>query len=86
MESCLTVSLFNVISGATKRREGGGGGRRVEVSPAPYLKIKKSVLILEKKALIESILRLNLPFKLWFYEYLGEKAPKLFEKMFIEVP
>ena len=84
MQSCLTASLFNIISGATKRRERGGG--RVEVSPAPYLKIKKSVLILKKKALIESILRLNLPFKLWFYEFLGEKAPKLFEKMFMEVP
>ena len=26
MESCLNVSLFNVISGATKRRERGQGG------------------------------------------------------------
>ena len=38
----------------------GEGGR----PPCPFLKIKKSALILEKNALIVSILRLNLPFKL----------------------
>ena len=38
-------------------KEGGG-------LPCPYLKIKKSALILGKKALIVSILGLNLPLKL----------------------
>ena len=31
--------------------------------PCPFLKIKKSILILERKALIVSVFGLNLPFK-----------------------
>ena len=45
--------------------EGGGGGRggRRGGLSCPFLKIKKSALILKKKTLIVSILRLNLPSK-----------------------
>ena len=39
----------------------GGGGAGL---PCPFLKIEKSALILEKKALHVSILGLNLPFKM----------------------
>ena len=46
--------------GATKGGGGGGGGGLC----CPFLKIIKSALILEKKALIVSIFRLNSPFKM----------------------
>ena len=42
------------------------GEKEGEASPALFLKIKKSALILEKKALIVSILILNLLFKMQF--------------------
>ena len=42
------------------------GGERGGDLPCPFLKIKKSALILEKKVLILSILRSNLPFKMQF--------------------
>ena len=38
----------------------GGGGR----PPLPFLKIKKSVLILKRNTLIVPILDLNFPFKI----------------------
>ena len=65
---CISVPLTNItgtvywkynITGAQLRGMGGG-------LPCPFLKIKKSALILEKNALIVSILRLNLPFKMQF--------------------
>ena len=64
--------------------------------PCPSWKSKKSVLILERKALILSITGLNFPFKMQFWEYLRRKNSKMFhwgtpfscvfDKMFIEVP
>ena len=48
------------IRRATRRREEGGG----RGLPYPFLRIKKSALILEKNALIVSIVRLNLPLKM----------------------
>ena len=51
-----TIQL-HVYSGVQLRGEGG-------VLPCPFLKIKKSALILVKKVPIVSILRLNLPFKM----------------------
>ena len=50
-----SCSLFIKCRRATRGGEGGG-------LPCPFLKIKKSVLILEKKALIMHIFGLNLPF------------------------
>ena len=49
-----------LVSMRAARGEGGGGGGL----PCPFLKIKKSALILEKNTLIVSLLRLNLPFKM----------------------
>ena len=50
------VNGFLQVRHATRGRGGG--------LPCPFLKIKKSALILEKNALIVSILVLNLPFKM----------------------
>ena len=44
--------------------------------PLSFLKIEKSVLILERKTLIVSIFGLNVPFKMQFQEYIGKKVPK----------
>ena len=48
------------FSGAQLEMRGGGE------TPYPFLKIKKSALILEKKAVIVFILGLNFPFEMWF--------------------
>ena len=48
------------FSGAQLEMRGGGE------APYPFLKIKKSALILEKKAVIVFILGLNFPFEMWF--------------------
>ena len=45
-------------------------GRRGEASPSPFEN--------QKKALIESIFGINFLFKMQFYKYLREKAPKFF--------
>ena len=68
-------------------------GRRKDAYPALF---ENRVLILERKALIVSIIGLNFPFEISFYEYVGEKTPtcspavplffSAFNKMFIEVP
>ena len=68
---------------------------REERPPLPFLKIKKIVLDLERKAPILSIFGLNIQFKMQFQEYLEEKTPKCFpegssftcafDEMFIEV-
>ena len=58
-----------VLAGAQLGGRGGG-------LPCPFLKIEKCALILRKKALIVSIFGLNIPFKMKFQEYLGEKTPK----------
>ena len=52
--------FYNTITCLFRRATKGGGG----VLPCPFLKIKKSALILVKKVPIVSILRLNLPFKM----------------------
>ena len=44
--------------------------------PLSFLKIEKSVLILERKTLIVSIFGLNVPFKMQFQEYIRKKVPK----------
>ena len=54
---CLLVLDFNYNVAGAQLRKG-------EASPASFLKIKKTTLILEKKALIVSILGLNLSFKM----------------------
>ena len=46
-------------------------GRRKDAYPALF-ENEVRVLILERKALIVSIIGLNFPFKISFYEYLGE--------------
>ena len=67
--------IANLWQCNTATQLGGEGGGL----PCPFLKIKKSVLIsLKKNAPIVSIPRLNLPFKMYFWEYLGEKNPKFF--------
>ena len=52
--------INHIFGDITGTQLGGEGGR----PPLPYLKTEKSTLILEKKALIVSILGLNLPFKM----------------------
>ena len=49
------------------------------------LQIEKSVLILEKKAVIVSTFELNFPFKMQLDKYLGFSDP-LWGLFFIEVP
>ena len=55
--SPLFAPLSYLLSGAQLGAEGGG-------FPCPFLKIKKSAVILEKKVLIVYILMLNLPFRM----------------------
>ena len=55
-------------------RNESGEGR----PPPAILKIEKSVLIFERKALIMSVFGLNFLFKMQFQECLGEKASKCF--------
>ena len=54
------VYSFKVLCSGAKLGGGKGGGGRVEYLPClfPFLKIKKSVLILEKNALIVAILNI----------------------------
>ena len=56
----IVIRMENVLFRCVTRGGEGGG------LPCPFLKIKKSALILEKNALIVCILRLNLPFKMQF--------------------
>ena len=54
-----TIHIYHQGKRATERGEEGR-------PPLPLFENEKSVLILEKKTLILSILRLNLPFKMYF--------------------
>ena len=60
----ITMLSCTINPGAT--RVGGGEGGQGGGLPCPFLKIEKSALILEKKALIVYILGLNLSFKMYF--------------------
>ena len=56
----------------TRAQPAGGEGR----SPLPFLKIEKSVLILEKNVLIVFIPGLHFSFNIKFSEHLVEKTTK----------
>ena len=60
---------MDIKSHSQARSKGGEGGRPL----LQFLKIKESVLMLKRKALIVSITGSNFPFK-------GEKSPKYFPK------
>ena len=78
------------LQGRNQRGKGDGG------LSYPFLKIKKSALILENNARIMFINVWNLSFKMLFSQYIGKKTLNVFPvgsffhvlrgKMFIEVP